>query len=235
MCVAWVVAMPAYRAPTSRRDRMLALAAVAAVHAGLLALLLSEHQRKTRSAEPAETALIEISQPPRPNVETVARTRRQAEGAAGRRAEPSEVVAPRAELPAPSPIAAAPVAGSGASPNSGAASAGNGSGAGASGRGTGGGGTIAQWISGGVRDSDYPSDALRERLGGTVSVRFTVLTTGRIADCRVVRSSGNGSLDSTTCRLLTERLRFRPATDADGQPVESRLGSDFTWGVRVRG
>ena len=230
MCVAGIVAMPAYRATTSGRDRTVALIAVVAVHAGLLALLLTQHQRETGVAEPAETALIVISEPPQaPKARP-----RQAGGAAGKRAEPSEVVAPPSKLPAPSPVAAPPVAGAGASLASGAASAGTGTGAGGSGTGAGGGGSSAQWISGGLRDSDYPRDALRERLGGTVSVRFRVLTTGRIADCGVTRSSGNGSLDSTTCRLLTERLRFRPATDAAGQPVESRLGSDFTWGVRVR-
>ena len=222
--------MPAYRATTSGRDRTVALIAVAAIHAGLLALLLSQHERETAAAQPTETSLIEIIEPPQPPKAKP----REAAGAAGKRAEPSEVVSPPSKLPASTPVAAAPVAGAGASPTSGAASAGTGTGAGGSGTGAGGRGSSAQWISGGLRDSDYPRDALRERLGGTVSVRFTVLTTGRIADCRVTRSSGNGSLDSTTCRLLTERLRFRPATDAAGQPVESRLGSDFTWGVRVR-
>jgi protein TonB len=234
MCVNGIVDMPAYRTPTSRQDRAFALVAVAAVHAGLLLLLLSEHQRKARAEPPVETALIEIDDAPTPPPPATAPRQRQVEGAAGKTAKPTEVVAPPARLPAPSPVAAAPTAGNDASPASGAASAGNGTGAGGSGTGAGGGGTAAQWISGGLRDSDYPPNALRERLGGTVSIRFTVLTSGRIADCRVVRSSGNGSLDSTTCRLLTERLRFRPATNAVGQPIESRLGSDYTWGVRVR-
>jgi protein TonB len=69
---------------------------------------------------------------------------------------------------------------------------------------------------------------------GTVRVRFTVLTTGRIANCRVVGSSGSNVLDDVTCRLLTQRLRFRPATDGSGRPIESELGSDYTWGINIR-
>lgn len=134
---------------------------------------------------------------------------------------------------------AAPVAGTGASPNAGAAAAGTGPGAGGAGTGrggggSGGGGSAAQWVSGGLLDSDYPRAALRDRLGGTVSVRFTVLVNGRIANCRVVGSSGSSLLDATTCRLLTKRLRFRPAMDGSGQPIETDLGSDYTWGIRFR-
>jgi protein TonB len=83
-------------------------------------------------------------------------------------------------------------------------------------------------------NADYPRTALREGATGTVGVRFTVLTSGRIANCRVVRSSGSGTLDDTTCRLLTQRLRFRPATDGAGRPIASELGSDYTWGIRQR-
>ena len=83
-------------------------------------------------------------------------------------------------------------------------------------------------------NSDYPLEALRDRATGRVSIQFTVLTSGRIAFCRITRSSGSRALDETTCRLLTSRLRFRPATDNLGRPIESELGSDFTWGIRQR-
>ena len=65
-----------------------------------------------------------------------------------------------------------------------------------------------------------------------VSVRFTVTTSGEIANCRIARSSGSNVLDNATCRLLIRRLRFRPATDGNGGPVATEIGSDYTWGVR---
>ena len=226
-----------YRTTTTPADRTRAIAAVVLIHAALGALLLNASTKVEAPAPPDDTLLIDIPPEAEPPPEVRSKLRpKDAEGAAGKKAEATPVVAPPSRIPAASPFVAAPVAGSGAAPTSGATTAGTGSGAGGSGSGTGGGGggTGAQWISGGLRDSDYPRAALAERLGGTVSVRFTVLTTGRIADCRVTRSSGSALLDGTTCRLLTERLRFRPATNSAGQPVTSSVGSDFTWGVRTR-
>jgi protein TonB len=183
--------------------------------------------------------LIDISEPPPPPPEAQAGKAREEEGTAGKKAEPTEVVAPKppVELPTNPPLPAAPIAGSGTSSNAGAANVGTGPGAGGSGTGRGGGaggGAPAQWVSGGLQNSDYPRDALRSRLTGRVSVRFTVLTNGRISNCRVVASSGSPLLDATTCRLLTERLRFRPARNSAGAPIESEIGSDYTWGINFR-
>ena len=143
------------------------------------------------------------------------------------------------EVPAKPPVAAAPIAGTGAATTAGAAISGTGPGAGGSGTGrggggSGGGGSPAKWISGGLMDADYPRSALKDRLQGQVSVGFTVRTDGHISNCRITASSGSPLLDSTTCRLLTERLRFRPALDGAGRPTESTLYSDYTWGIHLR-
>jgi len=198
---------------------------------------------RTTIAESVRTTLIDITPPlppPPPPVPDPGRVR-EAEGAAGKKADPTPVVAPRPkiELPTPTPLPAAPVAGTGSAASAGAASAGTGPGAGGTGSGrggggSGGGGTPAQWLSGGLRDSDYPRDLIRRRVAGMVSVRFTVTPAGSIANCRIARSSGNSVLDTATCRLLGERLRFRPATDGDGRPIATEIGSDYTWGVRQR-
>lgn len=232
--------MPSYRADPSRPDRAKAIAAVAAVYAVVIgAMLLVRTDTVPREIDAAPPVLIEIEDPSPPPPEPSPDHARDEEGASGKKDEPTPVVvpAPRIVLPNNPPIAAAPVAGAGTSPNAGAATAGTGPGAGGSGAGrggggSGGGGSPAQWVSGELKDSDYPRSVLRERIGGTVSVRFDVLASGRIADCRVVRSSGNDLLDSTTCKLLTERLRFRPATDGTGRPIQTELGSDYTWGIR---
>ena len=77
-------------------------------------------------------------------------------------------------------------------------------------------------------------DAEGRPLAGTVAISFRVRSDGSVDRCRVVRSSGAALLDDLTCRLFTQRFRFRPATNAAGQPVDSTLSTSFTWGTRRR-
>lgn len=236
--------MPGYRADPSRPDKAKAIAGVALVYAIIIAaVLFMPADAPLRQGRQEPTVLIDVSELPEPQpppIEDPGKAKED-EGAAGKRADPTELVAPRppVELPASQPVTAAPIAGTGVAATSGAATSGTGPGAGGSGTGrggggNGGGGAPAQWLSGGLRNSDYPRAALREGLQGQVSVGFTVLTSGRITNCRITASSGSPLLDSTTCRLLTERLRFRPARDSAGRPIESTLYSDYSWGLRFR-
>lgn len=161
------------------------------------------------------------------------------EGREGREGEALPVEAPAAAIPlAPAP--AAPVAGDGRSADAGSGTQGDGSGSGAQGGGAGGGGTgggvgsPAVRIAGALRDSDYPREAEAAGLAGTVGISFRVRSDGRVDRCTVERSSGHRLIDDLTCRLLTQRYRFRPATDTAGNPVESTLRTSFTWGTRRR-
>ncbi|HVF84054.1 MAG TPA: DnaJ domain-containing protein [Sphingomicrobium sp.] len=88
----------------------------------------------------------------------------------------------------------------------------------------------ARWISGGLMDSDNPGG----RFQGSVSVRFIVRPNGTVADCRPIASSGNPALDSMTCALTEQRLRFIPALDRQGRPVASEIRTSYTWGRRQR-
>jgi protein TonB len=156
---------------------------------------------------------------------------------------PSEIVAPKAKLPPPPPIQAAPVAGQGTAPKSGAATIdgpgtgrggiGNGTGSGLAGNGSGGGGGGAEsdpeQVAGSIGNEDYPRAALVDRAHGTVEFSFTVLPDGRIAGCRVTRSSGSTALDSTTCRLALQRFRFRPARDTSGRAIASEVEGEQEW------
>ncbi|MFL6749437.1 MAG: energy transducer TonB [Sphingomicrobium sp.] len=236
--------MPGYRAEPTRPDKAKAIAGVIAVYAAMSVLiLLAKGDTPLRIPESEPAVLIDVNELPEPQPppeEQPGKTEEE-EGAAGKKAEPTEIVAPkpRIEVPAKPPVAAAPIAGTGAATTAGAANVGTGPGAGGSGTGrggggSGGGGSPAKWISGGLRDADYPRSALKSRLQGQVSVGFTVLTNGRISNCRITASSGSPLLDSTTCQLLTERLRFRPALDSSGRPIESVLYSDYTWGIHLR-
>ena len=234
--------MPGYRSDPSRPDKAKAIAGVIGVYALIIgAALLVPKDSPLRIGDQEPTVLIDINElpEPQPPPEEEPGKVEEEEGAAGKKAEPTEIVAPEPKLPAKTPVAAAPIAGTGSASTAGAATAGTGPGAGGSGTGrggggSGGGGSPAQWISGGLQNSDYPRAALRDRLQGRVSVRFTVLTSGRIANCRITASSGSPMLDATTCRLLTQRLRFRPARNSAGTPIESELGSDYTWGINFR-
>nr|WP_294847506.1 energy transducer TonB [uncultured Sphingomonas sp.] len=208
---------------------------MATVHILLLSALFLHAERARHTVTDAAPLLIDIVEPAPPRVIEHPRHPARpatAAGAPGKRAEPSRIESPEPVIASANPAPAAPDTGVGA------ATAGEGVGAGGVGAGTGGGrggsGRVAQWISGALRDGDYPRAALQSGASGTVSVRFTVLTSGRIANCRIAHSSGYSLLDETTCRLLTERLRFLPASDDHGRAVTSEMGSDFTWGIRRR-
>ncbi|MFC3712116.1 energy transducer TonB [Sphingoaurantiacus capsulatus] len=166
--------------------------------------------------------------------------------AANKHAKPTEVVAPKpvVKVETPPPIVAAPVASSGreadagatpvVGPGTGAGGVGQGLGSGGQGTGTGGGGGSAYWVSGRIRDRDYPRAASKARAGGAVVTNFEVGTDGRVSNCRVVQSSGRSDLDATTCALIEKRFRYKPALDANGRPVRSVEGWRQTWWLEPR-
>ncbi|HEY5723128.1 MAG TPA: TonB family protein [Allosphingosinicella sp.] len=156
------------------------------------------------------------------------------------KASPIAAPKPKLDLKQPSEVAAAPTPAAGSDVSSGAADRpgpghgsggiGDGSGSGRGGDGSGGGrGAKARLIRGRIVDSDYPRSASRARAGGTVTVAFTVRTDGHASGCRVVKSSGNAELDSTTCELIEQRFRYEPARSADGKAVSSVIGWRQRW------
>jgi len=158
-----------------------------------------------------------------------------AEGVAGKKAKATQIVAAPARIIVPA-AAAAPAASTGNQTVSGAAASGAGTGGGASGTGTGTGGHgngaggryLAQKAvktAGDITsERDYPKATRALRLGTSVTVALTVGTDGRVTDCRIHKASGDPQADAITCKLATERFRFRPATDQTGSPMESTYG-----------
>lgn len=244
---------------TYRADRRIrAPAAVVAliVEAGMLYALLSGLAGKVAGEVRQRFDVVSIPAQPSPTPSTpetpepvaAAGAPKDEEGAAGRRARATRIVAPRPPVtfPSPPPVVTAPVAGSGSEATSGAAEAGSGPGAGGEGQGPGGGGAGgtgtgsgagagrgAQRIGGALRDADYPAAAARVRAAGTVFIRFRVGTDGRVRGCEIARSSGHAVLDERTCRLVEKRFRYRPALDAAGRPIETVETTNFTWGPRA--
>lgn len=239
-------------------DRLKAMAGVALLHALLgYALLTGLASRVARDA--GETLkLFDIAEPlPPPPIEeprpAEARTP-DPEGAAAPpnlEARPTPVVAPppRIRLDVPTPVIAAPEAtplppgpnpSAGASdragPGWGAGGSGVGAGSGAAGSGTGGGGggRRAQQVRGELRNSDYPRTALRMGIEGTVTIRYTVLTDGRVTGCTILETSGSAELDGTTCRLVERRFEYRPALDATGQPIPQTMVRTYDWWLPSR-
>jgi len=180
--------------------------------------------------------------PPRPPQPPTAEPDREAgaAAAAGKLAiqQDQAAVRPRVVLASPSP--APPVAGKGAETAAGARDDGAGTGAGGQGTGTGsgaggsgqgaGGAARAVKIAGDINSArDYPKKSRELRLGDHVIVALTVGIDGRVRDCRVHRPSRDAEADLITCKLASERFRFRPATDAAGNPVESVYGWQQRW------
>lgn len=162
-----------------------------------------------------------------------------AQGDPGKKATPKPVTAPEVPNRQDTPMPRA--SSTGAANTSGAREQGDGTGADGSGLGTGsgreGGGTggVAATkpihISGSInnaRDYPVPPGGRKARRGTEVIVRVVVGVNGRASNCTIYRASPDPEADQITCRLVVERLRFKPAEDANGKPV----AAPFYWRQR---
>ncbi|WP_162527219.1 energy transducer TonB [Sphingomonas solaris] len=86
-----------------------------------------------------------------------------------------------------------------------------------------------------LKQSDYPAESLEAREQGELTASFEVSETGRVENCRIIRSSGYLRLDDATCPLIEERARFRPATDAAGKAMRSADVRTWRWILPPRG
>ena len=88
-------------------------------------------------------------------------------------------------------------------------------------------GNPASW----AMTDDYPARDLDEGHEGTTVFHVTVGSDGRVSGCNIVRSSGYRGLDLATCRAVTKRARFRPATDGNGQAVAGSYSNSVRWQI----
>jgi protein TonB len=162
------------------------------------------------------------------------------------KASPKEAPKPKVQIKVKQAIVTAEKAGRGndqtagnsnqVGPGTGAGGQGDGTGAG--GRGDGGGSAIAsraEYQSGKISNKDYPRNAAKAKVGGTVTAYFTVLASGNVANCTIKKSSGNAELDATTCRLIEQRFRYKPARNKNGEPIDDRTGWQQTWWLETGG
>lgn len=182
------------------------------------------------------------AEPPPPEAKPEKSAPKNPEGAAApenHKSKATQITAPKPKIitPPKNPVSVAEKAGTGndstqgassrPGPGTGAGGVGTGTGSGMSGSGDGGGGRGNGWgparkISGDINNAaDYPKTRKAFRNGKSVRIRFTVLTNGRIANCKVIRPSGSPEDDAITCRLAEERWQYRPARDQNGRVIES--------------
>jgi TonB family protein len=83
----------------------------------------------------------------------------------------------------------------------------------------------ASWFSAG----DYPAEAIRKGLQGSVTFEVDVDPSGHPGACRVTKSSGQQLLDQATCDVVRSRARFTPALGPDGKPVVGRYSTNTIW------
>lgn len=234
----WAGPPPQWRGQRGWRARLGGLMLAAGVQLAVLAVLLSLGRAMTPVAQHAPGMQAMDFPLPTPSTPTPALHAAPAPAAASGLAVPRAVIAPvpairLAQPPAPQVAATGSANTSGlrdegGGPGAGAAGAGGGNGAGGAGQG-GGGSPLAQ-IAGSIDSArDYPRAGRDARVGHSALITFTVGIDGRAHDCQVRESSGDPESDAITCRLALERFRFRPATDANGQPVEHMYGWRQKW------
>ena len=220
--------MSSYRGTAENPDKAKAIAAVLVIHAILAAIILNGLNVRiiAHTVERMTTIEVREPQPPPPPPPPPPHKPKQTkleEGAAGKKAEPTPVVAPVPKLPVPSPIPAAPVGGTGSATTTGAAQSGTGTGAGGSGSGRGGGGDFSKYTPARritkIPDAEYRRLSSTGITRGSVGVTVKVNTDGSPTNCRIARTSGDSSIDSLMCDLTLRYVRFDPARDDTGHPV----------------
>jgi hypothetical protein len=80
-------------------------------------------------------------------------------------------------------------------------------------------------------EDDYPVDALSSYQAGDTVYLLLVDERGGIADCSIRQSSGVASLDAMGCQVLTQRARFVPALDVNGQPAKDTYFTSVSWRI----
>ena len=77
-------------------------------------------------------------------------------------------------------------------------------------------------------EPEYPPEALRDRIEGTVVLRVTIDTQGAVEEAEVIEPAGHGFDESARATAL--RTRYRPARRGD-TPVRARILTRVEFGL----
>lgn len=75
----------------------------------------------------------------------------------------------------------------------------------------------------------YPDEAHDLGQEGLVVASVIVSAEGRVTACTVKESSGSPSLDKATCDIALKRVKYTPAKDDSGSPIESTTTFRINW------
>ena len=82
-----------------------------------------------------------------------------------------------------------------------------------------------------LRPQDTPTGIMPENSVQAVRVGVTIAPDGKAQACKVEVSSGNAQLDRHTCSVIQRRVRFRPATDLNGERAYGIYRTSISWWV----
>lgn len=85
----------------------------------------------------------------------------------------------------------------------------------------------AKWIT----TNDYPARPLRDGVEGVAEYRVVIGSNGLVSSCEITQSTGDGTLDQTTCRLISRKARFQAATDESGASVVGTYTGKVRWDI----
>lgn len=232
----------------SRKEKRLSwplLAAILGFHAAAFyALALALAPDLTQSVTNDVRGVLTVSAvtpdkepPPPPEVEPEPDEGEQGDPGTRGRAKPVEAPKPKIDLSKDKKSADDADDGSDANTGSqdqgtgpGSAGQGDGSGSGNGGDGLGNARRVAATKpsvrSGTVEPTDFPvpEGGRATRFGKSVTVVFTVTTDGHAKNCSVARTSVDAQTTGLACSRVIEKIRFNPATDQFGDPIEARYG-----------
>jgi len=82
-----------------------------------------------------------------------------------------------------------------------------------------------------VTQNDYRSSWISRGYAGTVGFRVSVGAGGKVESCSVTKSSGVSALDEATCQLVSRRARFDPAKNDQGRAVAGSYTGAVRWQI----
>ena len=88
--------------------------------------------------------------------------------------------------------------------------------------------TFSKWVNSNLK---YPEDAKAAGVSGRVVLQFSIMPDGSVADVRVLRSSGNNSLDAEGVRVLSSSPKWKPGIQK-GSPVKVTYTFPVIFGLR---
>lgn len=84
-----------------------------------------------------------------------------------------------------------------------------------------------------LKASGFPTSAdippVASGASGRVILLLEIGSTGKVANCKLIESSGNPVLDQRTCNIALSRMHIAPLLDADGKPIVSWTMFSFRW------